>query len=79
MSVGIASGLENWDDECKEEDLEDLEPVKSGGEPGAVAKVVISLRMAVGEVNERDRGLGGPELMPACSDRGGNCFCFRNP
>jgi hypothetical protein len=47
ISVTMPSGLENWEEEWREEDLEDLEPVKSGGELGAVAKVVISLRMVV--------------------------------
>lgn len=43
MSVRTGSGFEFREDECNEEDLEDLEPVRSGGEPGAVgAKVVIS-------------------------------------
>lgn len=39
-----ASDVELMEDECKEEDLEDLEPVKSGGEPGMAvgAKVVMA-------------------------------------
>ena len=40
-SEKTASGEEK-DEERKEEDLEDLELVRPGGEPGGCAKVVIS-------------------------------------
>lgn len=43
MSARAPSWIELRDEECNEEDLEDLEPVRSGGDPGTVcAKVVIS-------------------------------------
>jgi len=48
--------LEFREEECNDEDLEDLEPVRSGGEPGTVgAKVVISSRLVVSCVGCRDR------------------------
>lgn len=36
MSARAPSGFEFREEECNEEDLDDLEPVRSGGEPGTV-------------------------------------------
>lgn len=56
MSVKAPSWLEFSEEECNDEDLEDLEPVRSGGEPGTVgAKVVISSHLVVSCVGCRDR------------------------
>lgn len=41
ISVKMPSGPENWE-EWKEDDFEDLDPVRSGGEPGAVVDSIIS-------------------------------------
>lgn len=48
ISVKIPSGPSSWEEERKEEDLEDLEPDSSGGELGVVQMVVISYREAFG-------------------------------
>lgn len=42
MSARIPSGDERWEEEWKEDDLEDLEPERSGGESGATATALIS-------------------------------------
>lgn len=53
-SARMPSGLELWKEECVDDDLEDFEPDKSGGEFGALIMVVISSPVTVkGKVNER--------------------------
>lgn len=67
----MPSGLENWEDEWKEDDLDDLDPERSGGELGAVGKVVISsLKIVVGDVNERCKGLA-EAVMPVSMGKQG--------
>lgn len=53
-SERMPSGLELWKDECAEEDLEDFEPEKSGGEFGGLIAVAISSPATLtGKVRER--------------------------
>jgi hypothetical protein len=53
-SERMPSGLELWKEECVEEDFEDFEPDKSGGEFGGLIVVVISLPATPeGKVKER--------------------------
>lgn len=46
ISARIPSGLDNWEEEWNEEDLEDLDSDSSGGEFGVVQTVVISYKIA---------------------------------
>jgi hypothetical protein len=40
ISAKIPPGPESWEDECKDEDLEDFDPDNSGGESGAVQAAI---------------------------------------
>ena len=57
MSVRIPSGPSSCDEEWTDEDLEDLDPDRSGGELGAVEVVVMSSLLlganVAGQVKER--------------------------
>jgi hypothetical protein len=60
MSERSPSGEERWDDEWKEDDWEDLEPERSGGESGAGATAVISSQVFRIAVLLACRFLGAP-------------------
>ena len=53
MSASIPSELDRCEEEWKEDDFEDLDPVRSGGESGANERVVISSSSREGEKLER--------------------------
>ena len=52
ISAKIPPGPESWEDEWKDEDLEDLDPDNSGGEFGAM-QAAISPRLGMYMENKR--------------------------
>lgn len=66
----MPSGLDRWEEEWKEEDLEDLEPVRSGGESGAMEMEEVMAWSIMAEESEAvsdgyilRRTGGGPEWV----------------
>lgn len=55
ISARAASWFEVNEEECNDEDLEDLEPVNSGGELGPGAKLVIALLSSEFGASQRAR------------------------